>query len=88
VNFKLLIQVQDYYIRQRSNFSIKGAVSKDPLVYRMEAPTPKGCFGKFQLGLYKFIRMIYTSVYFYFFPLFVLLVPFSDILDINNEKRK
>ena len=32
VSFKVLLQIQDYYMRQRSNFRIKKAVQSEPLM--------------------------------------------------------
>jgi len=36
VAFKILIQMQDYYMRMRSNFRIKNAVSQHPLVVKVD----------------------------------------------------
>lgn len=85
VNFKLLMQVQDYYMRQRANFEIKNAVSKDPLVFSTDPPKQIGCLNKSLKYFYKFVRMIYHAVYFYFFPLFILVVPFCHLITSNDS---
>ena len=36
VGFKILIQMQDYYMRQRANFRIKNAIDLNPLVIKTD----------------------------------------------------
>ena len=36
VGFKILIQMQDYYMRQRASFRIKNAIDKNPLVIKTD----------------------------------------------------
>lgn len=78
VGFKILIQIQDYYLRSRDQFKIKKAVSNDLLVVIDENKVTN----KTHLYIYKFLRVIYTSLYFYFFPLLIIVVPMSTILTI------
>ena len=82
VAFKLLIQIQDYYLRSRSNFIIKRALS-EPLIIKTDINRLKEYTGDkknkiiFNIMYYTFkvVRAAYTSIYFYFFPLFVCFVP-------------
>jgi hypothetical protein len=43
VGFKILIQIQDYYVRSRSNFEIKKEVGKAPLTINAD---PRRIFGR------------------------------------------
>ena len=72
VRFKLLIQIQDYYLRSKSNFPIKNSVLKEPLVIISDRKKIKSYRMYY---VYRFLRGIYTSVYFYFFPLFTIVLP-------------
>ena len=72
VGFKLLIQIQDYYLKSRANFPVKDSVKSDPLII---IANKKNVKHPFLLHFYKFVRALYTSVYFYFFPLCVITLP-------------
>ena len=82
VGFKILIQIQDYYLRSRDQFKIKKAVSNELLVVFDEDKVRN----KTHLYIYKFLRVIYTSLYFYFFPLLIIVVPMSTILTIQSKQ--
>ena len=82
VGFKILIQIQDYYLRSRDQFKIKGAVSND-LVVIIDDTKVKSMV---HLVTYKILRILYTSLYFYFFPLLIIVVPMTTILTIQNKE--
>ena len=42
---------------------------------------------KYYYYSYKFIRMIYTCIYFYFMPFVVLSVPLINLIYSNNNER-
>jgi hypothetical protein len=80
VGFKILVQVQDYYLRARHNFEVKASV-QEPLIIDTN---PKKLFGdrdsarksiRIIYFIYKLLRTVYTSVYFYYFPLLYLSLP-------------
>lgn len=105
VAFKILIQIQDYYLRQRQNFQVKAAV-KEPLIIKVdnekifgrksrslassantdeEAEKPRARMSiKVLYFVYKLIRTVFTSFYFYFFPLLYLAFPFSRLVLSNR----
>lgn len=65
-------------MRARHNFEVKAAV-QEPLIIDTN---PKKIFGEVEVKsvrviyyMYKFLRTVYTSVYFYYFPLFYLSIP-------------
>lgn len=82
VGFKILIQIQDYYMRSRDQFKIKKAVSNDLVVTIDETKVKSKC----HLITYKILRVLYTSLYFYFFPLLIIIQPLITILTINNKQ--
>jgi hypothetical protein len=64
-------------MKSRNNFKIKEIVGKEPLIINQMNPVSN----KFKLYLYKLLRVFYTSFYFYFFPLIVVYLPISRILN-------
>lgn len=84
VAFKLLIQIQDYYLRSKTNFPVKAAL-KDPLVINQ---SNKVKMNKVLFLVYKLFRVFFTSFYFYFFPLLIIYLPVKyivmSILHINE----
>ena len=106
VAFKILIQIQDYYLRQRQNLQVKAAV-KEPLIIKVDndkifGNTRNSLISEHNSGsdegeprqqqhgarlsikiLYyvlKMYRSIFTTFYFYFFPLMWLAFPFSRLV--------
>jgi len=66
-------------LKSRSNFTIKKALS-EPLIIKTDINRLKTYTGNkwtFNLMYYffKIVRAAYTSIYFYFFPLFVCFLP-------------
>jgi hypothetical protein len=90
VAFKVLIQIQDYYLRARTNFNIKKALA-EPLVIktdtnRLKSYTGNKCCFRIIYYIYKFLRAFYTSVYFYFFPLFICFLPAYKIAIMEGSR--
>ena len=83
VGFKLLIQIQDYYLKSRANFSVSKSVKDDPLIIKAEKTKIKY---KSLFFIYKAVRTIYTSIYFYFFPMSVITLPLLQLMLIGNYK--
>lgn len=94
VAFKMMIQIQDYYLRQRHNFPVKAAVG-DPLVintnrerifgakgsaFDEELSPPASLEVRVMYYIHRVIRGFHTSIYFYFLPLFYLGIPISLLL--------
>ena len=81
VGFKILIQIQDYYLRSRDQFKIKKAVSNDLEVVINKDKVTNKCHHR----IFKVLRVLYTSLYFYFFPLLIIVVPMGTILTIQRK---
>jgi len=83
-------------LKSRPDFSIKKAVSSDPLIIRTDSSKfaeytgNKVSFGTIYMA-FKLVRTTYTSVYFYFFPFFICALPVYNLVilrtddDPNNE---
>lgn len=99
VSFKVLLQIQDYYMRQRSNFRIKKAVQSDPLTVNPDKrkifptePAESAAAEKKRIGMisrnklkclyfiYKITRFFYSTLYYYFFPMSVMALPFLKLM--------
>lgn len=79
--------MQDYYMRMRSNFRIKNAVSQHPLVVKVnlkkifrDKDDDDHVLSRRQVVvmfyIYKILRSLFTIFYFYFFPMLVIYLPF------------
>ena len=123
VGFKILIQVQDYYLRQRQNFPVKQSVSETLYIYenrdkifgtpasekpdslqadvsstqnqyflevqdkkekKEEIFEPAPLSIKLLFYSFRLINGFFNSIYFYFFPLFYLGVPFTRLIFSNQ----
>ena len=98
VGFKLLIQIQDYYLKSRVNFSqVRREVNNSPL--RIDGNTERIFGSKFKTDdnstgyeeksfaikicyyIFKGIRVVYTSVYYYFMPLIYTMFPLWRLIN-------
>lgn len=82
VKFKLLVQVQDYYVRTRANDvpQLKSIVGKYPLIIkeRMNLFSEEKNINKNLLILlyviYQVIFNFYSAIYFYFLPFLIIII--------------
>lgn len=85
VSFKMLVQIQDYYLKGRENFKPKGVIGKDslPIQGDMSIRPPAGANAA-AVGIYHFLyvllRTVYAVVYYYMFPLLPMFLPFYEII--------
>mmetsp|Transcript_9819 Transcript_9819/g.16534 ORF Transcript_9819/g.16534 Transcript_9819/m.16534 type:complete len:197 (-) Transcript_9819:20-610(-) len=84
VAYKVLIQIIDYYTRSRANFEIKGSVVRNPVKINnddRELLNSKISISiRIMYYMYKVLRSMFTSIYFYFFPLFVVYLPMQRLM--------
>ena len=99
IAFKILIVVQDFYLRSRANFKVKAAVAEEPLVIITDMRKINGPFDensknkppqipiKTLFYIYKLLRMFYTCFYFYFMHFLVIAVPIYGLLFSSNANE-
>ena len=78
IGFRILVEIQVFYMKSRDLFKIKKAVSNDLVVIVDE----KQVKNKFHFVTYKILRTVYSTLYFYFFPLLIVIQPMITILTI------
>jgi len=86
IAFELISRIANIFLENVGIFPLKEAIEK-PL-HRRYAPIPfkkRSLWGKFVRCLYKFLHFFYASVYYYFTPFAVVLIPFfAAYYGINN----
>ena len=98
VKFKILLSVQAYFLKARSNFKVKAAVSKGvEITWDMDKINGDGikkkthCCVKVRYYLFRFIDFIFKLLFYFFplifvyFPLYVLSMKYHEFPTLGNQ---
>ena len=66
-------------MKSRANFEIKNSV-KDPLITKVNTEKVTEFNDRVVYFLFRILRTFYTSLYFYFFPLYICVIPLVKLL--------